>query len=660
MKLRYASFVLLILIPFLVVKAQPPATSKPPQIVAPGGAWWKPATRVTIDAPVTLTRATRLEADEIVINAPLVTNGETLDLFARRLVFGEKGEIKGFAGPASEGIPAPPYETPAASGTPHGNPGAAGASGRDGNPGVDGKGANGPWPGEISLFAGEVLGEPVVDGTGQTGGKGGRGGAGQKGGTGGPGRNADAHIIGSNTHATDGGPGGAYGKGGKGGRGGKGGVPVPVTLLAAWNFNRDPQYRRVATRPGAGGAPGEAGAPGAPGDGGPGGAGDVAEFLFFTSTEDPGNPGPAGAACPNPADKAACTLGDGAAGAPGDTPTPDQLQAKLKRGTPLLVRTFPDFETKRFALSLAWYEFHWWRYFELLADGSLPLVLEATAPAPIPGGQPSLDDLLKGRIRKKNLELVQSKWDTLFLRPLRRAAKEYEADARVTARLGVILPLADRYHAALGRVLARGGVSAEDATELRRVLDRIREARRFAVKGAGESCKRYATEVLQSSTYRELLQGRQTYYDVPACLEIASFTEDGEGVLKPIELARELPIVVEPAIAAGVKIETLVPAEVTGRTTGALFRRLPSLLDLLVPAALAGDLPEAASVVVLSPRKLKLAQIREFYPRASEPVPVAGFGVHKGFVLPRRSTVTMETLGEYLYSLAVTVGGNPK
>ncbi len=56
-------------------------------ILAPGGVWWHPKSRLTLGKKVSLTAPTQWEAEEIFINAPIVTNGQPLLIETRKLVF---------------------------------------------------------------------------------------------------------------------------------------------------------------------------------------------------------------------------------------------------------------------------------------------------------------------------------------------------------------------------------------------------------------------------------------------------------------------------------------------------------------------------------------------------------------------------------------------
>ena len=246
--------------------------------MAPGGIWWQPKSRITIDKDITLTADTTWMADELFINSNVVTSGLVLNIHAHRLIWGARAQIQAFSWPASFGADGPEHQTAAPDGPKSyeddrfanrsGGKGGDGADGKPGAPGNDGRGAKGPIPGEIALFAGDIVGKLKVFGVGQRGGGGGTGGPGQKGGTGGQGADGDASIWHAPVYAGTGGVGGKYGKGGRGGTGGQGGSAVPVKVLYGSEPKSSEMKPVIICKPGIGGTGGDPGIPGEPGGGG--------------------------------------------------------------------------------------------------------------------------------------------------------------------------------------------------------------------------------------------------------------------------------------------------------------------------------------------------------------------------------------------------------
>jgi hypothetical protein len=190
-----------------------------------------------------------------------------------------------------------PSTTPPQSGeAPGGSNGASdGASGGPGSNGAQGNtGVNGQNAPNLTLFMISADGAPpIVDLSGQPGGK---GGAGQKGGAGGVGRQgspATGGLFDCKSGAGFGGSGGAGGNGGLGGRGGSGGAGGTFTLVSV--PTAFPSLLSLVRADVSGGSGGDGGEGGAPGAGGPGGA-QGAKALPFCQDEPSrrGNAGPAG------------------------------------------------------------------------------------------------------------------------------------------------------------------------------------------------------------------------------------------------------------------------------------------------------------------------------------------------------------------------------
>lgn len=100
----------LFLTPLLAVGAE-----ETPDLLIPGGAWWRAKSKAVISESIQMTGPAQLEADEITIEAPIVTNGHRLDHHARKLIFKPGGKILSFDKPAAEGLAGPGFRGPAAS-----------------------------------------------------------------------------------------------------------------------------------------------------------------------------------------------------------------------------------------------------------------------------------------------------------------------------------------------------------------------------------------------------------------------------------------------------------------------------------------------------------------------------------------------------------------
>ncbi len=388
--------------------------------VAPGGVWWHAKSRIRVTKEITLEQPTVWEAEEIFINARVITNGHPLIIQTRKLALGEGASITGFVAPAEATPPGKAHanSAPAGVGTVQGGKGSPGKRGKDGFAGLRGNhgmGVEGNLPGEVGIFAAHVEGFASLIGIGQQGGIGGKGGPGQNGGTGGQGDRAYAYLIGSNTRAGSGGTGGAFGLGGRGGDGGTGGAPVPIRLLMATNPETGEPRPTLTCQPGKGGEPGPAGEPGEPGAGGPGGPGDYVEALFITATEPAGPPGDSGKACPykedDPRRVLKCTKGNGNLGPDGTMPSAEVWLKAIGRDTPNFIKGYSDFEKARFKVVFAWYQFHWWRLFERLSRNSLELMRSHAGVDP-------LDDLLKGNTKKAALKILADRWRKGFFETL--------------------------------------------------------------------------------------------------------------------------------------------------------------------------------------------------------------------------------------------------
>lgn len=633
-------------------------------MVAPGGVWWQPKSRITIQEKISLAADTQWTADELFLNATVVTNGNALNVLARRMVFGSGAKIIAFESVPSPVPDGPAYPTGAKVGGNGGGKGDDGAAGKEGLRGNFGFGAEGPLPKPINIFAGIVEGKSEIIAAGQDGGKGGKGGPGQDGGTGGPGSPGEAHIIGKNTKAGKGGPGGSYGKGGKGGRGGQGGPPVPACFLLATSPQTGQPQPVVICRPGKGGAVGEAGRPGKAGQGGPGGAGDVAEFkIFFTiakSVEPNGPGGDPGQGCPFPSgsaeEKANCTLGDGAIGADGQDLSPEKWKQLVGREKPDFLRAFSEFEAKRFELMLGWYDFHWWRLFERLARTSVAL-MTSTAQAADP-----VQELLRGEFQRASVEVVSERWSRSFVKALQLEKDRVRGrDRFVEEKIDRALKRAEPFSKIVKQAAERGAFTKADVQALQMLLAEVKQDRARVATAVAGGCESYIKEVLQSKTYLDNLSLLSTHFEIPACRTAEMFLT-AEGVQTPIELALSYQLTVTEPVPKGVVSQKSVPPDL--KKEGAWFNWATSLWKIawsffpgLISEAFAeGPRQFEIIAVPIRPSEIRPIQIHEFLPSKEMPTVVGSLGVHKGYLLPKAGDISLENLGSHLRYLAALLG----
>ncbi len=608
---------------------------EPVDLEAPGGVWWRKRTRITIDKQLNLTKPLTLEADEIVIAAPVYTEGLAFDLQARKLIFEKDGRIETFFKPAAETVTTPPaHGSAAAAGTGESGPGANGAAGNAGFVGKDGE----PSPGELVVFGGDLVGRPIVKGLGQNGGIGGAGGVGQKGGTGSQGKKANAVLIFGNGAAGKGGTGGDFGKGGNGGAGGKGGAQPAVSFLLARDWRKEETKDAIVAAPGKGGAGGQPGMPGDPGEGGPGGEGDEVSFLFFSESEPGGPDGDAGKVAPykpaykTEAEKLASTNGDGAKGA--------DAEAKAN----LTTLSLADLEGARFKVTAAWFEFHWWRLYELIARTSLELITPKQE-------QDAISQLLQGDLDVANLEVVAEKWDKAFVAPIRRRLAVYEqTNPELYARMKKILDTAEPYTRALLAGKKRGAINAEEVKTIQGSVAGVGKVREANITLAVESCSSYVTNVLENKNYASYVSRRTHYFEVPVCRSTEEFLGK-DGVKRTIVLALEMmPDKMLDGID-GLKVDREVAPDLLKES--GWIRARDFLANLLFPAAWAQDRNFEISLSPLKPSLLREDQIREFHPKKNQSTVAGSIGLHRGYVYLKRPT--LEDLDRVLNDLVRTL-----
>lgn len=646
-----------------------------PALVAPGGVWWQPRNILTIDKTIELSSETRIEGDEIRINAPVVTNGHGLTMQGRRVVFGPEGKIMSFMRPADEGIGGPAYGAAAKTGGRKEN-GENGSDGKAGNDGRDGIGADGKsLPGEITLFAAEFEGTPTVIASGQAGGKGGAGGKGQAGGDGGQGSPADANdpcFFGGSTAAGPGFTGGNFGKGGRGGKGGAGGSATPTRLFTTLTPSTFSLGSALYGEPGAGGDGGDAGAPGDGGAGGPGGEGDsdTCWIPFLGSIKTvlaQGATGPAGQACVcagenknclcQAGDAACitdkCTLGKGEKGLASAQPQADLLKSVLKRDRAHLARAFDAFENQRFDVTLEWFEFHWWRLTELLLHRSIQLLDDLKSSEELA----DLDAILAQDVKQEILVQVRRQWKSHFVDHSERLLASNKTDARAKLRLEKAIKLAKKFDFQLGRIHTDKRIDPAIAKTLAETLQEGKTARLAALKVATDSCGKYVGKVLQSELYRTQLADAQFHFNIPACEQAALFTEDNAATMRPIELVANIPAVVPAGLKDQILITEMGGDAAQNVETGlfhfdSMGEAILNIWNWLVPCAYAANEPPELSIIILGARKIKAETLRIGAFDKAIPVRFSELGVQRGYLDPESKGTTLQSLATGLNALA--------
>lgn len=622
--------------------------------IAPGGVWWVPKNRITVEKPVDLKEDTQWIADEIVVNAPVVTNGKMLLIVARRLVFGDGAHIKAFAQPAlaldGEG---PAFPSAAAVGATPGAAGTDGSKGKDGITGNPGMGAEGALPKEIVIFTASVEGSVLIDAKGQDGGKGGKGGPGQDGGSGAQGSRAICRAFAANTAAGTGGKGGNAGPGGKGGTGGQGGAPVPFQLLTAGEAPTGQKIAKWNCVPGAPGDGGESGKAGAAGKGGPGGLADSVSFIFNWETEPGGAAGADGSGADNSAAYQAQNVG--AKGAAGPDVSPERWQKHVGRTTPAFVGNFKNWEDLHFQVALAWFEFHWWRLYERISRTSVALMVprdEADQLAKDP-----LADLIPSGFDKDAIETIQLKWNESFLEPLQATLEGAKGrDERLAKLLEKVLSSAELFTLALTNASKRGQFVKSDVEKLRKSLESISTFRSESSKSAMGYCQKYTQSVLASDEFMRRKEILFNYFEVPACSQAADFLVD-EGVQRPIEVALSFDLRTLPAIDGVVGTEKVEPEMKKVQTGWLDFFPWDQLARIFsIESAFAEDRKYSVDALILRPDQLQPAQIIEFVPKRKAAVVTGSMGLHKGYSVPDTKW-DLTTLGKELVILRKLVQG---
>ncbi len=462
-------------------------------------------------------------------------------------------------------------------------------------------------------------------------------------------------------------PGGPYGKGGQGGDGGKGGAPVPIRFLLAGEPATGQPRPTLVCKPGDGGDAGEAGAPGKGGAGGPGGAGDIVEFLFFSHSEPPGPAGDPGASCPHaegtPERLANCTLGKGQMGPSGVMPDTGTWKKAVGRETPELKQVFSDFEAKRYAVVVTWFEFHWWRLYERVARTSLELIAKHVE------GEDPLDELLKGELDRQVVPVVAERWSRAFLDPVQRQLKLTAGrDAALEKLLQSVLATAEPFNRAIDSGKRRGTFNKADVSLLRTSVDAVIAARKAAITAALDRCKNYVKDVLESKEVQSNLALLLTHYEIPACSNAAAFLTE-QGVKIPIELALAISLRADEPYPDGMVVEKEVAPDIKRVSAGLGFfplrfwaqSMLEELADLLLPSAQAEeDRKFEIHVIPVLADRLDPSQLKEFAPSRKISTIVGSLGLHKGYQMPADGEFALKSLGAQLHALSsLLVRGKP-
>ena len=365
-------------------------------------------------------------------------------------------------------------------------------------------------------------------------------------------------------------------------------------------------------------------------------------------------PGPAGDGCPYPAnsleEEINCTLRRGARGLVGPS-----------RGVEAVILPFTTFEEKRYELISAWYEFHWWRLYELLVRTSVPHLVSSTARI----NDDSLEGLLRADFERARVEAVTTRWLRSFIEPL-RSDREYAkaTGSKGTPRIEIVLSQAEPFVQALTRAGKRGTFIKEDLELLKKSIVETTKMRSRMVHVAIDQCNKYAVQVLGSPEYQNNLALLITYFEVPVCGWKDDFvsSEKPEGVESKIVVATAYDAMVSFPVPDGVTLEEAVPADLlqadTWRTSikeayAPAASWLNFALGVLLPQAEAQTFaPFTVIAVPVRPNRFRPSQIIEFLPSREVATVVGSLGLHVGFQMPKREDITLSNLEDYLRALS--------
>lgn len=622
----------------VVVRAEPYSEF---EALHPGGAAFDKADRFEVleNEELELSDDTEIYIDEVIINGTIITKGKRLMIDARRLVFGPKGRILGYT---EEHTPS----TPTTAGTGEtgregenkgkkqgdGGTGHKGGEGKRGADGVDGD----QNPGEIRIFAAEVVGVPDIEAVGQNGGKGGQGGEGGRGGQGGHGGAGEAQCWPwPDTSAGDGGRGGRGGKGGRGGDGGRGGKAIPVAFSFSSPKNTI-DFSKILSKAGTPGEHGDGGDKGKGGPGGGGGSGDSSNCVFSTDEVDGGAKG-----------------GDGAEGPKGD----EGNVGKVGEEVPPALTDLHDIEKGRQNVFVSWYGFHWARALNLMIRDSILLALDTEVTRDKVDELDPTDQAVLAAINADYAASISLMWRDHFLVPLERIEKspiegvniaELKAIGKQVVRL-----LDDLASGQQGQVIKK---------ELHRLLSRADVIFQDKLDNAATQCRLYLEA--QKKNYDDVV-GQTVHFKVPVCLAKTNFLDDS-NLAKPIELTESMKTKILPksllenrrdknALVAN-KLDTETAAATPWQS---LKRLMFGLLDSsgLLPTAYAagGDdepQPDDYAIYVVQNKPFTVKSVRQGEPRRT--LLVDNAGVLTGYVATQKTT--LKTLAYHLHVLAVQAG----
>jgi hypothetical protein len=227
---------------------------------------------------------------EIADGGRIITNGNSLTVFANQVVARNNASIVAYQGPTAKAAAGGTQTGAGASGNTPGAQGGAGPQGLGGSAGDSG--------GVVTIITNTFEGPLAIELNGQAGGDGGKGGKGGAGAVGTKGSDGQCSwqfgvCVSCNQGGGGGGNGGPAGPGGPGGTAGKGGDGGNAIVAYVTSVSVSATNPKVSVAAGAGGGRGQGGDPGRPGGPGQGGSG-----IGLCGGGPPGNPGSPGSTGP--------------------------------------------------------------------------------------------------------------------------------------------------------------------------------------------------------------------------------------------------------------------------------------------------------------------------------------------------------------------------
>jgi hypothetical protein len=303
-----------------------------------------------------------------------------------------------------------------------------------------------------------------------------------------------------------------------------------------------------------------------------------------------------------------------------------------------------DLEGERFKVTAAWFEFHWWRLYELIARTSLELITPNT-------DEDAITQLLKGDLDSANLEVVAEKWDKAFLTPIKRRLAIYEqTNPELHARMKKILDTAEPYTRALLAGKKRGAIHAEEVKTIQSAVAGVGKVREKNITLAVDACLSYVTNVLENKNYAAYVSKRTHYFEVPVCRSTEEFLGP-DGVKRTIVLALEMVPDKSLETIPGIKVEREVAPDLLKENGWIRLRDFIS--ELLLPTAWAQDRKFEIFLSPVKPSLLRENQIREFHPKRNQSTVTGSIGLHRGYVYLKRPT--LEELDKVLNDLVRTL-----